>query len=522
MKNKWWITRPKRTLNSVPEILAILNQAMVGNQWVRNQKLQLDFEELLEKYNIKKTGDRRDRRAGGGRTYVAWLKSLGLLFNHKLADDTSTLQLTWAGYELINGDSNKIMSPVKILTGQIFHFQFPSAYNFAGRAAVSPDIKIRPFVFLARLICDSRIAYLTEYEIGQIIIYKAKSNRDYERIVKLIRETRNSIAQSPDILKQISQEDKDVANTFVNWLAYTQLFERNNAVIGSVVLPCVSVVLSRTSDVEKIIDTLWGLPLLRDYCDEEKYQRHYGCCGSSRTKDTRALSDMPNITPAVINQNKIISEYAVMSSAQPISYITQEIISKISDNTGISETEVSDCLNKHYPHGSLGSFMTAYREMAFSGMENASAFEEATCNIMKDVFMYDAKHIGSIGLTPDVLVISNKDGYCGIIDNKAYSQYSITNDHHNRMVVNYINGFNRYAQTSWPLSFFMYIAGGFVKNIDSQIQSIAMEGHCSGSCIDIYTFIDLIKKQTEGSCFSHNRLKTLFSVNRRITGVDLQ
>ena len=37
-----------------------------------------------------------------------------------------------------------------------------------------------------------------------------------------------------------------------------------------------------------------------------------------------------------------------------------------------------------------------------------------------------------------LIFISNDDGYQAIIDNKAYSKYSISGDHHNRMVHNYI------------------------------------------------------------------------------------
>ena len=56
--------------------------------------------------------------------------------------------------------------------------------------------------------------------------------------------------------------------------------------------------------------------------------------------------------------------------------------------------------------------------------------------------------VGPIGLTPDVLVVSDDAGYQGIIDNKAYSKYSISNDHHNRMVENYIKRIDNYSPSS--------------------------------------------------------------------------
>ena len=44
-----------------------------------------------------------------------------------------------------------------------------------------------------------------------------------------------------------------------------------------------------------------------------------------------------------------------------------------------------------------------------------------------------------MGLTPDVLLLSHEGSYQAILDNKAYREYNISNDHHNRMVTNYIN-----------------------------------------------------------------------------------
>ena len=106
--------------------------------------------------------------------------------------------------------------------------------------------------------------------------------------------------------------------------------------------------------------------------------------------------------------------------------------------------------------------MTQYYEMAFKGREEATEFEKATAELFHDVFKFKTKHVGPIGLTPDVLIESEDVGFVGIIDNKAYSKYSISNDHHNRMVHNYINGLGNYYKGKKNLAFFSYIAGGFL------------------------------------------------------------
>lgn len=55
--------------------------------------------------------------------------------------------------------------------------------------------------------------------------------------------------------------------------------------------------------------------------------------------------------------------------------------------------------------------------------------KKATAELFHDVFKFKTKHVGPIGLTPDVLIESEDVGFVGIIDNKDYSKYSISNDH---------------------------------------------------------------------------------------------
>ncbi|MCS4468700.1 hypothetical protein JTS96_09965 [Clostridium botulinum] len=87
--------------------------------------------------------------------------------------------------------------------------------------------------------------------------------------------------------------------------------------------------------------------------------------------------------------------------------------------------------------------MTEYFEMAFRGRDDATEFELATVELFKSAFRFEAEHVGPIGLTPDVLILSNEDDYIGIIDNKAYSKYTISNDHKNRMIHNYIKTYKQ-------------------------------------------------------------------------------
>jgi hypothetical protein len=176
--------------------------------------------------------------------------------------------------------------------------------------------------------------------------------------------------------------------------------------------------------------------------------------------------------------------------------------------------------SRHYPHGAVGSFMSEYFEMAFHGRDNATDFEKATAELFNGVFGFETRHVGSIGLTPDVLLLSDSSGYCGIIDNKAYSKYTISNDHKNRMVHNYIHGLNNYYGGPLSLAFFSYIAGGFGKNINAQIQEIVSETSVCGSAVNVSNVIALVETYND-TPFSHSRLKDIFSLNRQILLSDL-
>ena len=123
-------------------------------------------------------------------------------------------------------------------------------------------------------------------------------------------------------------------------------------------------------------------------------------------------------------------------------------------------------------------------------------------------------------MTPDVLILSDSDGYAGIIDNKAYSKYTISNDHHNRMVHNYIEGFHNYCSSDKPLSFFSYIAGGFGTNINGQLMKIINETGVHGSAAAVSNIIQMVEKHQDAP-YSHAKIKELFSLDRQIVFVDL-
>ena len=517
MLNYWWVTRPKRKLNSVPEVLATFADLSLNQEWEGQRGSHLAYEDALEKAGLKRVGDRRDQTGGGARTYKAWLASLGLIFTQ---ESTGRIKLTLAGEAIMNGDS-----PVSVLTNQILKYQFPSAFSVSRGVQVASRFKIRPFKFLLKLLDDSRIISLSEDEIAKIIVTEAENESDkcYEYVVNRIlqfRESGDKCLEDDFLLKYQSSKGginldhpyshlTDLANTLVNWLEYTQFIKREN---GRIYL-----LEERRKQVRDILCE--ETPFIDRPNDQEYFQRKYGIDPKHR-KDSRDLNQSITITPKIIAIQKVTQAYIAESLNRPITSVTKELVETIVESTGIDFSTVEQILIEKYPHGSVGAFMTKYFEMAFKGRDEATEFEKATAELFKDVFGFQTKHVGPIGLTPDVLLASRSDLYQAIIDNKAYSSYSINNDHHNRMVHNYLSNVDRYSTYDYPMAFFSYIAGGFGTNIDRQLQQIHAETGVPGSAVSVSNIIKMVENQ-ETQPYSHERIREIFSLNRLVSLSDL-
>lgn len=512
MLNYWWVTRPKRKLNSIPEVLSAFAEVSLDQEWQGQRGSHLSFEKMLEDAGLKRKGERRDQTGGGARTYKAWVMSLGLIFTQ---ETTGKIKLTLAGEAIMNGDN-----PVDVLKNQVLKYQFPSSFSTSRNVNVAARFKIHPFVFMLRLLVDKRIGSLSEEELAKIVVVEAEneSEKCFEYIVSRILEFRDrgDACLEPNFTEKYAPSKgggranepyahlMDLANTLFNWLEYTQLTKHEDGKIA--ILP---------DKQEEVAIILKNPPTFIDRPQQHEYfQRKYGV-DPKHKKDTRTLSDSITITALIIAEQKVKNAFISESLRQPISSINSKLIDRIAEMTGITEEIVEKTLLKYYPKGSIGAFMTEYFEMAFRGRNEATEFEKATANIFQDVFGFSSKHIGYIGLTPDVLILSDSCGYSAIIDNKAYSKYTITNDHHNRMVHNYIGNMSNYYNGTYPLAFFSYIAGGFGANIDKQLQSITEETGISGSAMNVVNMIELIKRYDRCN-YDHSTIMELFSVGRQI------
>mgnify|MGYP000847796512 CR=1 FL=1 len=508
-KDYWFVTRPKRKLNSIPEVLAAFCTVALDNQWSGNRKLHIAFEEELEKTGTKRIGERRDASGSGGRTHAAMLFGLGLWF-----EKDKKVYLTLAGEAIMNGKP-----PVDVLRKQVLRFQYPSPYS---AKSVSQRFKIRPYIFLLRIINDSRIGYLSQQEIAYIIILEAENETKecYEYTVNRLLEFRKrgeEMFESDYFKKRKATKNNlmDVANTMMNWIDYTQLIYR-------VKVDGKSLLFNDADKKKEIDDVLNSAPKFYSYpVEPDIYQRQYGL-DPWHQKDTRNLLNSNAVSSEAIDKNRILRVFFNYSSVKPIYAITNEDIIYVSKMAGTKDSLTEEVLTKMYPHGALGGYLSNYRNMAFQGRDGAVDFEIATANLFHEVFGYKTVHLGQSGSksVPDVLLISESEGYQALIDNKAYECYSISGDHHNRMVHNYIGGISNYSSNNYPIGFFVYISGGFSKNIDQQIIRITNDSNVHGSAITVSNLISMIEKHMEKP-YSHAQLRNIFGIDKKISLADI-
>ena len=429
--------------------------------------------------------------------------------------------MTLAGEAIMNGDS-----PVDVLKGQVLKYQFPSAFSMGRGVQVNSRFKIRPFRFLLKLMSDDRLGrYITQEEIAKIAAVDAEneSTAIYEMVVDKILQFRQKGDSCLDpaffeLYKpgrgNVNPDHpyshlEDMANTMINWLEYTQLAKRNDE-------KQLVILDEKQEEVDEILSSI--PPFIDRPADHEFFQRKYGLDPKHR-KDTRNLDKTKTVTARIIAEQKIRAAYIRLSLLKPITGITPRLIADITEETGITTDLVEEILRKAYPHGSIGAFMASYFEMAFKGREECTEFEVATTELFRDVFGYDARHLGQTGSksAPDILLLSDSDGYQAVIDNKAYSKYTISGDHHNRMVHNYLERIHTYSSSSYPIGFFAYIAGGFGKTIDKQIQDEVRESGVHGSGITVSNFIKMIENQQNGiRKYSHSDLRRIFGLDRQV------
>lgn len=505
--NHWFVSRQKRQLTTVLQALVAYNDVCVGKEWT--PELQIEYEDALGGREITDHGSLRARRSnqggGGTRTLFKQMKDLGLVF---LEEENRKCRITLIGEEIVKGN----ISFVEAMRLQLKRYQYPSATSWSGSGAISHEIRVHPFQFIFRILRDPRIDnIITMKEMYGIIIHRATSDstNTYEDVIRRLLMYRQGVIDG-FIEDTETKTYSNIANTFFNYINLTQYVDRGFTTI--------SIRNGKENAVDEFIEA--NPSFISNPELQENYLRRYG--RGFVAMDRRRFDRENIISQRERNEARIRREYVLYALRTPITHISSDIVNHITNVTGIDETTVQQFLIQNYPHGNIDDFFLSYRELAHMGTSGATDFERATCEMFRTIFNMRAEHVGPIGNTPDVFVESESEGFCGIIDNKAYKNgYSITGDHRRVMEDEYIPNYRSYGATTKPLAFFTYIAGSFGSNINSQVMRIVSDKNINGSAMPVDILINLAQDYAEKG-YDHNFLKNIFSVNREVQLADLK
>lgn len=502
--NYWFITRQKQQLTDILPTLIAFNDICVGKKWSGNKELQLKFEDELENRGIIKSSERRSRRSGKGgggvRTLYTQLQDLGFIFAR---EKDKTVQLTLVGKDLIMGS----VSFVEAIKMQLKRYQYPSATRLNGIGSVSSTFKLHPFLFLLKLLLIPDInGYLTKKEIAYIVIREAKDDKvgTINKISKIILKYRKKGI--------VYQKDKDLENsaaTFCGYLEATQFIKNENRQI-KIVPECLDEINKYVNDKIKFINNPE---------DKESYLRNYG--KGNRARDARNFEKIGETGRKERLIHRVLEEYIFYSLHKPITEIDEDVLSTISQKLAISKEEVERILINNKPVVGIDNFLSRYRELAYMGKNGATDFEIATCELFRNIFKLNALHVGPKGNTPDVVVSSDDDKYCGIIDNKSYSKtYSIPGDHKRRMIDVYIPNVKDYSGINYELQFFAYISGEFKSTVEKRIMEIYKETNIPGCAVPVEIVIRFADGFVNG-VYNSKHILPLFSKNKQLGLKDL-
>lgn len=135
------------------------------------------------------------------RMYLPEFVFLGLVFHRGRGEWI----LTNAGEALMG-----VEDPLEVLRCQLLRLQYPSVYTRALGQNCAEKLRIRPFVFLLRLLEDPRVGALNAQEAAVAVVY-GRTQRDFEACVRKILLVRRSEKDAVDAVKAVVDNVADVS-----------------------------------------------------------------------------------------------------------------------------------------------------------------------------------------------------------------------------------------------------------------------------------------------------------------------
>jgi len=499
-RNVWMFPRNIRKIPpwKVMQILSLMLEWNRGVYWSGDIAAQTAFTKGLEAMGLKDAGDQRDPNSGGARTYWAQLESLGLIFRRS----DGSVWPTIAGEALLGSGS-----PLEVMQIQLLRYQYPSLYGNSAQVRINSAIRVKPFVFLLRLILDPDLDGLSNAEFAIPVVY-GHNDGCFELCKEKILQWRSL---GSDGLEVVDNPERDlstprtygnrnaesawvdiinIVNTFKNALESNSLIYKDAATSRFLATPESAALVDRelTAGVEFIA-------YRPGY--EESFQRAFG--RFDRSKDTRRLS--PSYAkPASVNavDAVVLSQFFKHCGQTVPSGDYGTWISEICGKFGLEPEQVQAAINPFLDR-SLSIYEATYLDLSRSGASGGLDFAKSTAVIFRSNLAFGVELTGQrkragIGGFSDLLLLPIADNACAIVDTKASARYALDSSDYHKMANNYVRNYRELESAAGRrLEFCAYVAGGFVPGVGDRLHSLSEEIRIPAAAVSARTLLDLAK-----------------------------
>ena len=413
----WMFPRNKRTAGAteIALILRALSNALNASKNSNlDQSAQDELINTFNDFNLKVGGKLQHLNSGGERTYEAYLKQMGLIFEHLNTNGTKGIFLTLAGQELAN-----LHNPTSVLRKQILRMQFPSPYSIGQNVGIDESIEVKPAIFVAKLLQDTRLGgfvskedvffacvYGRDEESHNFVVSKCQQARAerakisgissekarFKALLSLIDDpsvdfyTKKTYGHSAE--KRI-KEILDTANTLINRLHSARIILRD--ISGDSDYNSHRFYLNKNFESEIIEVEQEPIELKTNHSNVESWQRRLG--RGSKSKDTRrdfSCKSYKLTAPEEIIKQETIKKAELYGAL----FDVHEFCEELSKTTNMTLSKIDAIVRNVLPtaSGELRSQLVA----TATDSKQHLAFETNLATYLKNAFSEaDVLHIGN-------------------------------------------------------------------------------------------------------------------------------
>ena len=469
--------------------------------WTGKQRQQDRFIHELNQIGFKRSASGNTAgyhpNPGGARTYQAQLRNLGLIYP---TGSEPEYEVTIAGQEILSGTN-----PLDTIHHNLLSNQYPSDYSNGQNVRIHPDIKIKPFLFLAKLCRDKDLNGVTEVEMMYACIYGHNWS-----CCKIVKEKILSFRNNNDFLQQIDNPAEDlfspkaqktdiksrlkdighIANTFKNYLESNYLLIKQEDKRYTFNDEHISVYNTHYNEHDRFIE----------YTNSINFQRTYGSW--NKIKDTRTVPSKDNVDVKNFARDRA-AEFTAQYFSNNLVSGYPEALDKTLYEMGFSRLIVDEVIGNAMKD-SMDYFSAHFLELSVSPKEHR-AFELALNDLINGAGI-SSKHTGQlkvpgvVGGCADVLSFSDMRKESVQFDTKAKkdSNYSLPAGDY-RALKSYYEGHNTMLETLSLSSALIccaqvVVSSGFSSNAEKTFKTLSKEIDNPVSGITAHQILRFLKK----------------------------